>query len=87
MKMQKLSALKLSNKRVVDSEGREIGVLQNMVAEAGSGMLKELVVKPTEELNISRFKKMDGYIFIPFDAVNAIEDVIVVDSEKVHVRA
>ncbi|MHC1610064.1 MAG: PRC-barrel domain-containing protein [Candidatus Methanospirareceae archaeon] len=85
--MQRISVLKLSNKRVVDSEGSEMGTLQNIVAEAGTGMLKELVVKPAEELDISKFKKEGNYIFIPFDAVRAIKDVIVVDSEKLGVRA
>jgi sporulation protein YlmC with PRC-barrel domain len=87
MKMQKISALKLSNKRVVDSEGSEMGMLRNIVAEAGTGMLRELVVKPAEELDTSRFKMEDDYIFIPFDAVKAIKDVIVVDSEKLRTRA
>ena len=82
MKTQKISALKLSNKRVVDSEGSEMGMLHNIVADAGTGMLRELVVKPAEELDTSRFKKEGDYIFIPFDAVKAIKDVIVVDSEK-----
>lgn len=85
--MQKISAHELSNKRVVDSGGREIGLLKNMVAEAGSGMLKELIVKPAEKLDLSRFKTVENYIFIPFDAVSGIEDVIIVDSEKVHARA
>ena len=85
--MQKISALKLSNKRVVDSEGGEMGTLHNIVAEAGTGMLKELVVKPAEELDTSGFRKEDDYIFIPFVAVKAIKDVIVVDSEKLGVRA
>ncbi|MHC1599556.1 MAG: PRC-barrel domain-containing protein [Candidatus Methanospirareceae archaeon] len=87
MKKQKISALKLSNKRVVDSEGSEMGMLHNIVAEAGTGMLRELVVKPAEELDTSRFKMEDDYIFIPFDAVKAIKDVIVVDSEKLRTRA
>jgi sporulation protein YlmC with PRC-barrel domain len=87
MKMQKISALKLSNKRVVDSEGSEMGTLLNIVAEAGTGMLKELVVKPADELDTSRFRKEDEYIFIPFEAVKAIKDVIVVDSEKLGARA
>jgi len=87
MKMQKISVLKLSNKRVVNSEGGEMGVLHNIVAEAGTGALKELVVKPADELDTSRFRKEDEYIFISFDAVAAIKDVIVVDSEKMRARA
>lgn len=87
MKMQKISALKLSDKRVVDSEGGEMGMLHNIVADAGTGMLRELVVKPADELDTSNFRKEDEYIFIPFDAVKAIKDVIVVESERIRARA
>jgi len=87
MKAQKISVLNLSNKRVVDSEGGEIGALHNIVAEAATGMLKELVVKPNDELDTSKFRKEDEYIYIPFDAVKAVKDVIVVDSEIIRERA
>jgi sporulation protein YlmC with PRC-barrel domain len=87
MTKQKISALKLSNKKVVDSEGSEMGIVHNIVAEAGTGMLKELVIKPSDELDTSNFKKEDDYVFLPFDAVKAIKDVIVVDSEKIRTRA
>jgi sporulation protein YlmC with PRC-barrel domain len=87
MKAQKISVLNLSNKRVVDSEGGEVGMLHNIVAEAATGVLKELVVKPADELDTSKFKKEDEYIFIPFDAVKAVKDVIVVDSEIIRARA
>ena len=87
MKMQSISALKLSNKRVVNSDGGEMGTLHNIVADAGTGILRELVVKPADELDTSKFKKEDEYIFVPFEAVKAIKDVIVVDSEMIRVRA
>jgi sporulation protein YlmC with PRC-barrel domain len=83
MRMEKVSVLKLSEKRVMDSEGIEMGVVQNIIAEAGTGALKELVVKPAEDLDTSRFKKEGEYIFIPFEAVKAIRDVIIADSEKI----
>jgi sporulation protein YlmC with PRC-barrel domain len=57
------------------------------VAEAATGMLKELVVKPNDELDTSKFRKEDEYIYIPFDAVKAVKDVIVVDSEIIRERA
>lgn len=85
--MGKVGVLKLSDKRVMDSEGVEVGVLHNIVAEAGTGMLIDLVVKPADELDTSRFKKEDEYILIPFDAVQAVKDVIIVDSEKMQARA
>jgi sporulation protein YlmC with PRC-barrel domain len=87
VKMGKVSVLKLSDKRVMDSEGVEVGVLHNIVAEAGTGILKELVIKPADELDTSRFKKEEDYILIPFDAVKAVRDVIIVDSDRMRVRA
>lgn len=85
--MQRISALKLSDKQVVDSEGREMGILFNIIADTGTGLLRELVVKPADELDTSKFKKEDEYIIIPFGAVKAIKDVIVIDSEMIRARA
>lgn len=87
MKMQSISVLKLSNKRVVNSDGGEMGTLHNVVADAGTGILRELVVKPAAELDTSQFKMEDEYIFVPFEAVKAIKDVIVVDTEMIRERA
>ena len=80
--MEKISAQNLNDKKVLDSEGREIGVFQNMVVDAVTGMLTELVVKPATELDTSKFKKDGGYIYIPAEAVKTITDNIMVDTEK-----
>jgi len=79
MKMRKISSQMLTDKKVVDLEGEVMGVLHNVVADTGTGILTELVVKPAAELDTSRFRTDNGYLFIPFDAVTAIKDVIVVD--------
>ncbi len=81
--MEKISAQKLTDKMVMDSEGTEMGVLHNVVVDAGTGTLTELVVKPATELDTRRFRKEGNYILMPFDAVKAVGDVIVVDSEKI----
>ncbi len=81
--MRKMSSLMLSDKKVVDSEGGEMGLLHNIVADVGTGMLTELVVKPAAELDTSKFKMDDGYLFIPFGTVTAIKDVIVVDIKRI----
>lgn len=85
--MEKISVQKLNDKRVVDSEGGEVGIYHNIVAEVDTGMLKDLVVRPAAELDTSKFRKDGTYIFMPFDAVKAVKDVVVVDSEKMRVRA
>ena len=46
-------------------------------------MLIELVVKPRAKHDTSEFKKEGDYIFIPFDAVKGVKDVILVDIEKI----
>jgi len=81
--MKKISAQKLSGKMVMDLDGGEIGILHNVVVDVATGMLSELVVKPAAELDTSGFKEGDEYIFIPFQAVKAMKDVIIVDSEEI----
>jgi sporulation protein YlmC with PRC-barrel domain len=83
MKMRKISAQKLNNKRVVDLEGGEIGMLHSVIADVGSGYLTELLVKPAPELDTSAYRVENGFLFVPFHAVKAIKDVIVVDSEMI----
>ena len=67
----------------MDLDGREIGILHNIVVDGATGLLSELVVKPAAELDTSGFKEGDAYIFIPFQAVKAMKDVIIVDREEV----
>ena len=81
--MKKISAQKLSGKMVMDLDGGEIGILHNVVVDVATGMLSELVVKPAAELDTTGFKGEEGYIFIPFQAVKAMKDVIIVDREEV----
>ncbi|MDI6885106.1 MAG: PRC-barrel domain-containing protein [archaeon] len=78
-----VSAKALNYKRVVDTRGSELGVSHKIVADAETGMLIELVVKPKAKHDTSEFKKEGDHIFIPFDAVKGIKDVILVDSEKI----
>ncbi len=81
--MKKISAQKMGDKMVMDLDGSEIGILHNVVADAATGLLSELVVKPAAELDTSGFKERDEYICIPFQAVKAVKDVIIVDSEEI----
>ncbi len=87
MEKERMFALNLSFKEVMDSEGRELGVLHNIVIDARTGILTELVVKPASDLDTSGFKKENDYIFLPFDAVKSVRDVIVLDSERIRPRA
>ncbi len=85
--MRKMSSRMLCGKKVVNLEGGEMGVLHNLVADAETGILTELVVKPAAELDTSKLKTDDGYLFIPFDTVTAIKDVIVVNIKQIREQA
>jgi sporulation protein YlmC with PRC-barrel domain len=71
---------------VMDLDGGEIGILHNVVVDVATGLLSELVVKPAADLDTSGFKEGDAYIFIPFQAVKAMKDVIIVDREEIRER-
>ena len=73
----------LMNKKVVDSDGTEIGSLHSITADAETGFLQKIFVKPSLELDTSRFKKQSDFIVIPFEAVSAVRDVVVIDSKKI----
>ncbi|NQE45198.1 hypothetical protein C5S31_04140 [ANME-1 cluster archaeon GoMg2] len=87
MKEGKISAQKLSYKEVMDAEGRDIGELHNLIVDATTGMLTELVIKPASELDTSGFKMVNDDILIPIEAVKSIKDVIILDSGKLRGRA
>ena len=76
-------AKELNHKGVVDTGGSELGVSHNIIADAGTGMLIELMAKPKRKLYTGEFKERDNHIFVPFDAVKGIKDIILVDSKKI----
>ncbi len=82
MKKGRMFAQNLNLKEVIDSEGRELGVLHNIVMDPNTGILTKLVIEPASGLDTSGFKKESNYIFLPFDAVKSVRDVIVLDSER-----
>jgi sporulation protein YlmC with PRC-barrel domain len=75
-------ASELSDKKVVDTGGSDIGVLDHLRVEATTGDLTDLLVIPVPNLNVGEFETSGPLIVLPFAAVNAVKDVIVVDSAK-----
>jgi sporulation protein YlmC with PRC-barrel domain len=72
----------LFNKQVMATDGTEIGTLSNIVVEIKGGHIIDLMVTPNPTFDVSRYKKEDNYILIPFDSVSAIKDYIIVDKMK-----
>jgi len=72
----------IMNKKVVDSEGTALGEIKGITADAETGFLRKIFVKPSLELDTSGFEKQSDFIVIPFEAVSAVRDVVVIDSSK-----
>jgi len=82
MVMAKIFAKNLSKKNVVSSDGSVLGVLYNIVMDAPTGDLIDLVVKPDMSIDKSRYAPEGNYILVPFSAVRAVRDFIVVDKNE-----
>lgn len=72
----------LSAKKVVDTSGSEIGVLDHLRIEATTGDLTNLLVRPVPNLKVGEFETSGSLIVLPFAAVKAVKDVVVVDSAR-----
>lgn len=77
--MSKVFAKNLSSKQVMATDGTELGVLFNMVMDVKTGDLIDLLIKPDLALDTSKYQTDEQYIIVPFEAVRAIKDYIVVD--------
>lgn len=81
--MARILAKSLTNKRVMLTDGSELGFASNVVIDTKSGELVYLVVKPNPNADISKYKKEANYVLIPFEAVRAAKDYAIVDKKLV----
>jgi len=74
-------ARQLGGKRSITTTGKEIGRLDDLVVDEATGEMESVVVEPdAETADDIRFPKdSQGDFIIPFKAVRAISDVIVVE--------
>jgi len=82
MLMAKIFAKNLSKKNVMSSDGSILGALYNIVIDIRTGELINLVVKPDMSVDRSLYRSEGNYMLIPFGAVRAIKDVMVVDKNE-----
>jgi len=80
--MVRIFAKNLSKKNVMSSDGSALGVLYNIVMNIHSGELINLVVKPDLSVDKSLYQLEGAYMLIPFGAVRAVKDFIVVDKNE-----
>jgi len=74
-------AKQLGGKRIITNRGEEIGRLSDMTVDENSGRLEALIAEPNATSKVARnlSTSKEKLITIPYKAVFAVGDVIVVD--------
>lgn len=82
--MTKIFAKNLPSKKVMTTDGGELGTLANITMDLRTGTLLNLVVKPDMALDKERYEQDGKYVLLPFYAVRAIKDYVVIDGNTAH---
>ena len=72
----------LDNKKIMSTDAKELGTLEDIYIDAKTGNITDLVILPSADVDISRYKKEEDRILVPFSAVSAVKDYIIVDKDK-----
>ncbi|MDV0447639.1 hypothetical protein MsAg5_15480 [Methanosarcinaceae archaeon Ag5] len=72
----------LDNKQVMSTDAKELGTLDDIYIDAKTGNITELVISPSDALDVTKYRKEEDYILVPFSAVSAVKDYIIVDKDK-----
>jgi sporulation protein YlmC with PRC-barrel domain len=74
----KFFANDIKDKYVMSSDGKYLGQVDNLVVDTKSGKVLHVLVLPSEEVDIRRFR-LDSQqrIVLPFDKVKSIKDVVI----------
>jgi len=79
-----LLARQLAGKKIIMNDGEELGRLIDIEANEKTGRLETLIVEPNpDSLAARRMKKEEGYIYIPYSAVLAASDYVIVDRKTI----
>ena len=72
----------LRGKTVMSKDGDILGICEDFIAESRSGRLSSMLIKPSETVEPRLYKQdAKGRIILPFKAMSAVRDVIVVDAD------
>jgi len=81
-----LLARQLAGRKIITNDGEEIGRLVDITINERNGRLELLVIEPNpDNMSIRKMKREEGYINVPYAAVLAAADYIVVDRKSVGV--
>ena len=84
VEQEKKYAKQMMGKTVVTKTGKKLGEIGNLSFETRTGELIELVLRsPTAFIQGMDLEKKDGAFVVPFGAVVAVGDFIVVSEEDI----
>lgn len=76
----KMFATALRGKRVLTTEGEELGDIDSIVADLKSGGLEHVLVRPLESVDVRLFKTdSTGRLVLPFSSIKSVKDVVVLE--------
>lgn len=76
----KMFATALRGKRVISSDGEELGDIDGIVADIKSGSLQHVLIRPVESVDPRLFKTdSEGRLVLPFSNIKSVKDIVVVE--------
>lgn len=73
-------AKQLGGKKVITNKGEEIGRLSDITIDEKTGTMDSFLVEPAMDSKIAKnMEKRDRLVMVPYKAIFAVSDVIVVD--------
>jgi len=80
--MGKVFSGSIAGKEIVNIDGMVLGELEDVIFDAQTGKLVDLLVKPNKELNRMKYREDGRFVLISFGSVVAIKDYIVIDESR-----
>ena len=80
--MGKVFSGSIAGKKIVNIDAVVLGELEDVIFDAQTGKLVDLLVKPDKELNRMKYREDGRFVLIPFGSVVAIKDYIVIDESR-----
>lgn len=79
-----LLARQLAGKKLITNDGEELGRLVDILINEKNGKLETLIVEPNPDNAVARrMKKEEGNVYIPYSAILAASDYVIVDRKSI----
>ncbi|GGK84260.1 PRC-barrel domain-containing protein [Haloarcula sebkhae] len=76
--MQTVLASKLSDMRVMSTDGQELGTVHNVTVNTLDGNLRQLVIDTDAQQLFGKEQDGDGYVRLPADLIESLRDHLII---------